>query len=109
MKKYILTEQKIIIEISTFDRWMEWMSVDSNRIVAKDMFENIEVSTVFVGYNLLQGSPKLYLFETRVFGGYLNGETIKSHTWDEALITHTKMAEKVKYDLLSTLNSEMKE
>lgn len=111
MKKYILTEQKIIIELVTFERWMDWMKIESNRRVAKELIDGdrIEVSTVFVGYNLLIGSPKLYLFETRVFGGKLNGESIKSQIWDEALIAHTRMVEQVKYELLNSTISKKQE
>jgi FKBP-type peptidyl-prolyl cis-trans isomerase 2 len=80
-------------DVEEFGRSM--MSPD--RIVAKDKVDGIEVSTVFLGVDHnhhMEGTP--ILFETMVFGGELDEEQERYHTYDEAVEGHKVMVERVK-------------
>lgn len=78
-------------DLLTFAQWYE----SADRHVAQDFVGDIRVSTVFLGYDHgWHGTP--VLFETMVFGGPLDGEQERYHTWEEAEAGHKIMLEKVK-------------
>src|ERR1035437_5024539 len=74
------------------------MNPQDNR-VAYDKINDIEISTVFLAldHSFMGGQP--VLFETMVFGGSLDGEQERYHTWDEAEAGHKVMIERVKAEL----------
>ncbi len=91
MKHYILKD-KVAIPVNLMN-WVKWFET-ADRIVAKDEFEGVVVSTVFLGidHNWGEGDPLLY--ETMVFtdiegGGYMNRYFI----WDEAVAGHNKIVD----------------
>lgn len=56
----------------------------------------IKVSTVFLGINHQWGEGEPLLFETRIFGGPLDGQGDRCSTWDAAEKMHEAWCEKVK-------------
>ena len=102
MKTYILKNKQIIAEPDIM-KWCQWMASE-NHIVCKDTatikiagqkIGIIEISTVFLGvnYSLTQ---TLILFETMIFGGSLDKQYERCSTWNEALIMHKLMCERVR-------------
>ena len=51
-----------------------------------------EVSTVFLGLDHAHDGSQPVLFETMVFGGPLDEEQWRYHTWDEAVEGHRRAA-----------------
>ncbi len=94
MNQYILVEKQPVYE-PDLTRWGNWMR-DNDRHVALDEIGIFRVSTVFLGLDhSFMGGPPL-LFETMVFGGPLNMEMDRYHTWREAEAGHKAMVERVK-------------
>ncbi len=78
--------------------WAKWIE-ENSRQVARDQINNdVYVSTVFLGidYSFGEGAP--VLFETMVFGGSMDQEMDRYLTWDEAMVGHKKMVERVKLE-----------
>jgi len=75
--------------------WGAWLQT-ADRHVALDIFGDVRVSTVFLGLDHSFGGGAPLLFETMVFGGPLDGEQERYHTWDEAEAGHKLMIEKVR-------------
>ena len=85
----------------------EWgMMTREEKIVAKNWFGEIQVSTVFLGVDhshvfLLEGGPSPILFETMIFGGEWDGYQERFETWEEAVKGHwvaCQIADKVSID-----------
>ena len=71
----------------TRDEWGALME-RGDRQVARDEFDGITVSTVFLGIDHnFSGGPPL-IFETMVFGGGLTEYQTRYATWDEAEAGH---------------------
>ena len=51
---------------------------------------------VFLGLDHQYGEGPPVLFETMVFGGELDQEQVRYHTWEEAAAGHAAMVERVK-------------
>lgn len=88
------------VDFLTFAEWFE----TADRNICQDMDEGegalkVRVSTVFLGLDLSFSSsrpdPPL-LFETRIFGGPLDGEMMRYATRDAAVLGHQVMCAKVK-------------
>lgn len=85
---YILDKNKNLVKTTPEKAFMFWEKSEE-RIVAKTEFKNnVVLSTVFlcIDHNFNQSSP--LLFESLWFGGVLDGEIRRYHTWDEALAGH---------------------
>ena len=79
-------------EVRVVDRftWAEWLErAGSKRVVAKTWVNQVEVSTMFLGFDQRYGGdgPPL-LFETMIFGGANNEAQWRYSTWDEAAAGH---------------------
>lgn len=85
MKWAILKDKEVVI-VNDPKEWSR--SFESlNRIIAKDEFGGVTVSTVFLGLN--HGSPQHpQWFETMIFGGPSNGFQRRYQSYDEALDGH---------------------
>ena len=94
--KYILKGHIPILEPDLLT-WAKWFET-ADRKVANDIFDNVRVSTVFLGldHSFLSGKP--LLFETMVFGGDFDGEQKKYSTWEEAEKGHKKMLKKIFFE-----------
>ena len=67
----------------------------ANRKVAESFYENVRVSTVFLGIDHNYNSDKEpLLFETMIFGGALDQWQWRYSTWEEAEVTHKAICEK---------------
>jgi len=88
-----------------YDEWLPWarehlFAVDGpalmrRRLIAKFRSSTgIVVSTVFIGMNASPDKPTW--FETRVFGGPLDGQGDRYGTCAEAEAGHARMVERVK-------------
>ena len=78
-----------------FADWALWFDT-SNRRVAFTQARSVSVSTVFLGTDqaLLPDDPPI-LFETKVFGGSLDGEVRRYATWDEAERGHRETVARI--------------
>jgi hypothetical protein len=74
-----------------FYAWAEWYGREENCRVAYTELQNADgyVSTVFLGMDVYFSlGCKPILFETRVFGGPIDGDTWRYPTWAEAEAGH---------------------
>ncbi|GAC1503365.1 MAG: hypothetical protein NVS1B10_08430 [Candidatus Saccharimonadales bacterium] len=76
-------------------RWAEWFEI-ADRVVAKTMVEDVEVSTVFLAIDHAFGGKPPLLFETMVFGGKLHEDIRRCTTWEQAEDQHKQMVKRVK-------------
>jgi hypothetical protein len=75
-----------------------WLAAFADRLIATDFFDDIKVSTVFIGLDvgLATNSKVPLLFETMVFGGSLDGEEWHWATKKEALKGHQWVCRQVR-------------
>lgn len=91
---YVLDGHEVVAaqDIVSWSRWFE----KAGRTVAKTKLGDAEVSTVFLAMNhAFSPRSKPVLFETLVFGGPLDQEMDRYHTWDEAEAGHAEMVARV--------------
>ena len=95
MKFYKLEGRKAV-PCSDYSEWGQWFET-ANRIVAKTVIEDAEVSTVFLGIDHGFGGSIL-LYETMVFG--TDDEfCYRYSSWEDAEIGHKKTCSIVKKKL----------
>ena len=94
---YILNGHEAVGTNDVLD-WGERLEQNKAKIVAKTFVGKILISTAFLGIDHSFGSGPPLLFETMVFGGKLDDETVRYTTWEEAEEGHKKMVEKVKIE-----------
>ena len=70
------------IPVPFFDTTTKWVSQD--KIIGKDQFGSVSVSTVFLGMDHSFGGGSPVLFETMIFGGEHDQYQERYCTWDEA-------------------------
>jgi hypothetical protein len=99
MGKYILDGHKPVLEPDVL-KWAQWFE-KAERHVAWDLLESmvegphageeVQVSTVFLGidYSFSGGTP--ILFETMIFGGPMDEDQDRYHTWEEAENGHQRL------------------
>lgn len=94
---YILDDDNrpVAVDFMTAARWLE--ANESRCVVEKTWIAEVEVSTVFLhlDHNWSGGGPPV-VFETKVFGGQLDGKTDRYSTWEEAKAGHDQMVKRVK-------------
>ena len=88
MKWYKLVDKEIVecdmIEAFNYDRTL-----------AFDTYKGVNVSTVFLGINHGIVFNDLILFETMVFGGEFDGEQERYRSYEEAMLGHKRISNKV--------------
>lgn len=94
MKGYYILKGKTPIPVNDLLEWASTFEKQNCRI-ALDEINDIKISTVFLGLDHQFGKGKPLLFETMVFGGELDGEQDRYHTWEEAERGHKDMVNKV--------------
>lgn len=94
--RYILKD-KIPVLVDDLIEWAKAFE-KMNRQVAKDAIGDVSVSTVFLALDHQFGKGKPILFETMVFGGELDGEQDRYHTWEEAEEGHKNMVKRVNHE-----------
>jgi hypothetical protein len=76
------------------DEWFAWYQDISNRRVALTRLgDEVSVSTIFTGLDLMPSDGPPLLFETEVFGGEYGGCRWHFAAWEEAKIGHEVIAE----------------
>jgi hypothetical protein len=76
------------------DAWLRWFEQADRNIARTSVTSHVVVLTTFRGVDEPESpgdAPRL--FETRVFGGVLNGEEVHHATKDEALAAHTRLVD----------------
>lgn len=90
---YILDgKTPIATDLMTWAGWYE----TADRIVAKDDFGDMRISTVFLGLNHNYDDGPPLLFETMIFGGPHDDYQERYATWDEAEAGHGRALTMVK-------------
>ena len=92
MRGYILNGREPVSV--DFETWAKWYGT-ADRHVADTQLGDVRISTVFLGLDHSFGGRHPLLFETMVFGGYLDGEQDRYTTWAEADAGHTRMVQRV--------------
>lgn len=92
---YIMNEDGSVREGYNLREWAESFEI-SNRIIQKTKIGKVEVSTVFLGLDHSYGGGPPQLFETMVFGGKLDHETVRYATLEDAKVGHMKMVWQVR-------------
>jgi hypothetical protein len=90
---YILDHERRPVPVNDCLTWARWLEQVQDRHVADDKFDDVRVSTVFIGLDHRYGDGPPLIFETLIFGGALDGEMWRYSTWDDAEVGH-KMAVK---------------
>ena len=93
--KYLLEGKKVIREPDLI-KWAKWFET-SKRDVAKDLIDDVSISTVFLGLDHGFGDGPPILFETMVFGGVLDQEQDRYATFEQAEKGHKLIVERVKH------------
>ncbi len=95
LERYILDADGQPIPEPDLLTWAQWMGTGDHQVLAREQVGRFRVSTVFLGldHNWIGGD--LVLWETRVFGGKLDGETDRYTSKAEALKGHKCMVERV--------------
>ncbi len=62
------------------------------------VYDEVSVSTVFLGYDHSFDNSKPILFETMVFGGVYNEYQIRYHTYDDAKLGHEDVCKMISND-----------
>lgn len=102
MGSYYKLEGMIPVPCINIIDWAIWFET-ADRHVALDKFDDVKVSTVFLGidHNYEIGKPPL-LFETMVFASKhpeIDELTERYTTWEEAVVGHNRIVEEVKESL----------
>lgn len=98
---YILVD-KVPVKCDNFDNFYK-----IDRKILRTKFGEVEVSTVFLGFEHGFDGDKPILFETLVFGGEFDEYMLRYTDYDEALKGHDKvcyMVNKVAIDRENKLN-----
>ena len=103
---YVLRKNNVPRRVKSETAWAQWMYRRCRlNPVAKSKgivslcgvpLGNVEVSTVFLGINHRFGEGPPLLFETMVFGGPMDQYCLRCSTYDEALIQHDLVIERVR-------------
>jgi|GEM_PF-2101249 len=95
---YILHDGKVVEE-PDFKKWLAWhqSSYEQTRCIAHTWVKFGEVRTVFLGMNMRESeSEPPWLFDTRVYGGWLAGEWERSSTFEKASASHEAWVARVR-------------
>ena len=79
--------------------WARWMAAHEDvRQLALDKIGDVEVSTVFLGFDHGISGPPL-LFETMIFNGPRHLDRDRYSTWQEAMDGHAAMVAEVRKEI----------
>ena len=96
LRYYTLDADHRIVETDMMT-WATAMKSVANRLVARTEFDDIAVSTVFVGLDhRYHGNGPPLVFETMIFGGELDMRTWRYSSWDDAEAGHAAAVRKVR-------------
>ncbi len=94
-EKYILEGQKPVL-CNDLIKWTKWHETGDLVVATTQINDEVEISTIFLGFdhNLSEGKP--LLFETMIFGGNLDQKQDRYSTWEQAEQGHKHLVEKAK-------------
>jgi hypothetical protein len=75
------------------ETWTRWFECADRGVARTVLTPQITVLTTFSGVDAAPGSDTPLLFETRVFGGVLDGEDVQRGTRAEAVATHEALTQ----------------
>ena len=90
---YILIDKKPVVCHDT-TLWLKYQS-ENSRVVDRTSFGEVEVSTVFLGWEHGKDEGVPILFETLVFGGEYDGYMLRYTSWDDAVNGHEEVCKMV--------------
>ena len=94
---YILSEDGTPELAENAILWADWFESDDRKVAQTQLSNEVTVSTVFLGINQNFGGEGLpILWETRVFGGTLDGKVKMYASEKEALVGHKRMVDRMK-------------
>ena len=86
---WILDDERRPVRVATVEEWGRFYET-TDRVVAKDIIGDAEVSTVFLGLDHQFGDGPPILFETMIFGGAHDMHQDRCSTWQQAEAMHAK-------------------
>jgi hypothetical protein len=93
MKAYILKDRRVVP--ASIEEWYRFLQ-SPDRIVGVLTFNDVTVSTVFLGVNHGYGDGPPLVFETMVFDGPMDGYEERCSTWQEAEEIHERVCAEVR-------------
>jgi hypothetical protein len=91
---YRLDAEHQPVNCANDDEWFAWFEdINNRRVALTNISDEISVSTIFTGLDLMPHEGPPLLFETEIFGGEYGGCRWGFATWDEAKIGHQIIAE----------------
>jgi len=97
LRQYIMEADGTIREEPDMLAFAKWYDDIANRKIALDTHGDVEISTIFTGFDYNhrdKGAP--ILFETMIFGGCFDRRGERYHTKAEALEGHRRWVEYIK-------------
>jgi hypothetical protein len=89
---YVLRNREpVLVDLMT---WARELKLGDRKVGATEVGE-VRISTVFFGLDHQFGDGPPLLFETMVFGGPLDQETVHYSTWKQAEEGHSEMVRRV--------------
>jgi hypothetical protein len=99
MARYFILRGEMVVEEPDYSVWAEWYEAlyEKVRCIASDQLHHCTVSTDFLAMSmgLNTGAPPL-IFETRVRGGWLDDESERYATLNEARLGHQRWLERIR-------------
>lgn len=93
--RYILDKDNNPVACDDLEKWARFMGYHPR--LAFDKLMTAEISTVFLGINhSLHPTAPPILWETKVFGGKLDGETARYDSEAAARVGHIQMVDRVR-------------
>jgi hypothetical protein len=88
---FVLDEQGDPLPVSDTDAWLQWFERADRRVAQTMVTPDVAVLTIFSGVDEVAEGTAPRPFETRVFGGVLDGEEVRHPTRTDALTGHAKV------------------
>ena len=85
---FVLDEQGDPVPVSDLEAWLRWFGRADRGVARTVVTPDIAVLTTFSGVHDAADGRAPLLFDTRVFGGVLNGEEIQHSTRVDAIAGH---------------------
>ena len=85
---FVLDEQGDPLPVSDTEAWLQWFELADRRVAQTMVTPDIAVLTIFSGVDEVTEGRAPRPFETRVFGGMLDGEEVRHPTRVDALAGH---------------------
>lgn len=88
--RYILDDSGEPVEEPDLLKWARWFGNPDNRTVVQHSYDDVRVSTVFLGLDHQFGDGPPVLWETMIFGGQHDGYCERYSSYEETVDGHLK-------------------